>query len=76
VIYGERPLLAGEPKLEPGLELGPTMTGQGNLSERSTIRDDAGVGGSVAGCDKVCPGTGECVARSTTVRDEGENVTS
>jgi len=48
-MFGERPLLAGEPNAEPELELGPTMTGHGNLCERSTIRDDIGVGGSVAG---------------------------
>jgi hypothetical protein len=52
------------------------MTGHGNLSERSTKRELAGVGGSVAGCESVCAGTAVCVVRSRTVREEGVYVTS
>ena len=47
------------------------MTGHGNLSERSTRREAADVGGSVAGCESVCAGTAVCVVRSRTVREEG-----
>ena len=53
-----------------------TMTGQGNLCERRTNRAPAIVGGSVAGCERVCEGIAECVARSSTVRAEGVKLTS
>ena len=52
------------------------MTGHGNLSERSTRREAADVGGSVAGCESVCAGTAVCVVRSRTVREEGVYVAS
>lgn len=52
------------------------MTGHGNLSERRTRREATGVGGSVAGCERVCAGTALCVVRSRTVREEGVYVMS
>ena len=35
------------------------------------MREEADVGGSVAGCDRVWDGTANCVVRSSTVRVEG-----
>lgn len=53
-----------------------TVTCQGNLCERRTRREVAGVGGSVAGWERVCDGIAEWVARSMTVRAEGVKETS
>ena len=66
---------APEPELPAKCEA-LTMTGQGNLCERRMSRAEDGVGGSVAGSERVCEGIADWVARSRTVRLEGVKVTS
>jgi hypothetical protein len=66
----------GGPIVKRGFGGPETMTGQGNLSERRMSREVDGVVGSVAGCESVCAGIAVCVARSRTVRAEGEKATS
>ena len=53
-----------------------TITGHGNLSQRRMSFEEEGVGGSVAGSESVWVGMAEWVARSRTVRAEGEKETS
>ena len=74
--FEPRPDFGGGPMVKRGFGGPETMTGQGNLSERSISFELEGVGGSVAGWESVCGGMAVCVARSKTVRAEGEKATS
>ena len=68
-------LCLGGPTVNRGPEPVTTIV-HGNLCERRISRAADGVGGSVAGSARVCEGIADCVARSSTVRLDGVNVTS